>query len=85
MPDTAQLFTSDGDQAVRLPERYRFATKQVYIRRDERTGDVILSPWPSEWAGLFAAIEALEGPGKLLDEERQPAVDRDPLRNVEAR
>ena len=84
MPDKVQLFTSEGEQAVRLPERYRFAAKQVYIRKNERTGDVILSPWPTEWAELFAAIETLDGPGNLLDEERQPAIDRDPLRNVEA-
>lgn len=49
---TARLFNNGGSQAVRLPAEFRFEGDEVYVRRDERTGDVILSRkagW-STWA-----------------------------------
>ena len=39
----AKLFMNGGSQAVRLPVEFRFEGDEVYIRRDERTGDVFLS------------------------------------------
>jgi antitoxin VapB len=40
---TARLFMNGGSQAVRLPAEFRFDGDEVLVRRDERTGDVILS------------------------------------------
>jgi len=40
---TARLFTKGGSQAVRLPAEFRFDADEVLVRRDERTGEVILS------------------------------------------
>ena len=40
---TARLFTNGGSQAVRLPAEFRFDGDEVLVRKDERTGDVILS------------------------------------------
>ena len=40
---TARLFNNGGSQAVRLPAEFRFDGEEVFVRRDERTGDVILS------------------------------------------
>jgi antitoxin VapB len=40
---TARLFNNRGSQAVRLPVEFRFDGDEVYVRRDQRTGDVILS------------------------------------------
>jgi antitoxin VapB len=40
---TARLFNNGGSQAVRLPAEFRFDGDEVFVRRDERTGDVILS------------------------------------------
>ncbi|MBT9332918.1 antitoxin [Paracidobacterium acidisoli] len=41
---TAKLFRNGRSQAVRLPAEFRFeGTEEVEIRRDEITGDVILS------------------------------------------
>jgi antitoxin VapB len=40
---TARLFNNGGSQAVRLPPEFRFDGVEVFVRRDERTGDVILS------------------------------------------
>jgi len=50
MPRTAKLFRNGRSQAVRLPSEYRFEGREVYIRRDPATGDVILSrirTWPA--------------------------------------
>ncbi len=46
MPRTAKLFKNGRSQAVRLPSEFRFEGEEVFIRRDEKTGDVILSRRP---------------------------------------
>jgi antitoxin VapB len=50
---TAKLFTTGRSQAVRLPMEFRFEGGEVFIRRDSKTGDVILSRRPDSWDGLF--------------------------------
>jgi antitoxin VapB len=42
----AKLFAHGGGQAVRLPAEFRFEGDAVYIRRDARNGNVILSSRP---------------------------------------
>jgi len=62
MARTAKLFKNGRSQAVRLPAEFRFDGKEVFVRRDERTGDVILSRRPDSWQDFFRlrdqAIEA---------------------------
>ncbi len=78
---TAKLFTTGRSQAVRLPMEFRFEGSEVFIRRDPRSGDVILSSKPSSWDGLFA----LYGQGDVPDDFMGPAdrkqtfEDRDPF------
>ena len=81
MSQTAKLFTNGRSQAVRLPAAFRFDTKEVFIRRDEKTGDVILSRKPTTWDGFFAALKGADVPHDFLNEaERaQRPHDRDPL------
>ncbi len=81
MSQVAKLFTNGRSQAVRLPAAYRFDTKEVFIRQDPETGDVILSRKPSTWDDFFAALHGLEAPEGFLDEgERQQTTqDRDPF------
>ncbi|MFO7801719.1 MAG: AbrB/MazE/SpoVT family DNA-binding domain-containing protein [Desulfovermiculus sp.] len=43
---TAKLFKNGSSQAVRLPIDFRFSGDEVYISRDETTGDVVLSNRP---------------------------------------
>ncbi|HEX3940492.1 MAG TPA: hypothetical protein VHX11_03325 [Acidobacteriaceae bacterium] len=43
MTKTAKLFRNGRSQAVRLPAEFRFQGKEVLIRRDPASGDVILS------------------------------------------
>lgn len=40
---TAKLFKNGRSQAVRLPAEFRFEGTEVNIRRDDLTGEVILS------------------------------------------
>ena len=55
---TAKLFNNGRSQAVRLPAAFRFEGGEVFIRRDEKTGDVILSKHPSDWAGFIGSLQA---------------------------
>jgi antitoxin VapB len=81
MPQTAKVFATGRSQAVRLPMEFRFDTTEVYIRRDPATGDVILSPRPGSWEGLFALDATTEVPADFMTPaDRQQGVhDRDPF------
>lgn len=65
---TAKLFTTGRSQAVRLPMEFRFEGSEVFIRRDEATGDVILSRKPTSWDGLFALYGSADVPEDFLSE-----------------
>lgn len=73
MEHTAKVFQTGRSQAVRLPAAFRFDTKEVFIRRDEATGDVILSRRPSDWNGLVTAIETARSESGDFLAERQDA------------
>jgi antitoxin VapB len=58
MSQTAKIFMNGRSQAVRLPAEFRFDTDEVFIRRDSKTGDVILSRKklpPPNWDSFFKA------------------------------
>jgi antitoxin VapB len=80
---TAKLFANGRSQAVRLPAAFRFNEKQVYIRQDALTNDVILSRRPSTWDGLFAAISKANVPADFLSSDERSSghaiQERDPL------
>jgi antitoxin VapB len=67
MTHTAKIFLNGRSQAVRLPAEFRFEGSDVFIRRDERTGDVILSRRPPDWDGFFTALNQAEIPVDFLD------------------
>ena len=81
MRQVAKLFTNGRSQAVRLPAAFRFDAKEVFIRRDPETGDVVLSRKPLTWDGFFAALEGAEVPADFLDrlERNQGTQERDPF------
>lgn len=90
MTKTAALFNNGGSQAVRLPADCRFEGERVYVRRDPRTGDVILSSRaPSAWRE-FLKLRAELGPLPEAEDfltERQlnaPGGLRDPFADVGA-
>jgi len=79
MTDTAKIFTNGRSQAVRLPAAYRFDGREVSIRRDPATGDVILSARVQGWGTVLSDIR--EGGGERLFPEGRPQGDmpRDPF------
>jgi antitoxin VapB len=81
MSQVAKLFINGRNQAMRLPAAYRFDTKEVYIRQDPETGDVILSRKPATWDDFFSALKSADAPADFLDEnERSEGTqDRDPF------
>jgi antitoxin VapB len=83
MSHVAKLFTNGRSQAVRLPAAYRFDTKEVFIRKDPTTGDVILSRKPGTWDDFFAALQGVDVPDDFLSkEERDQGPERpDPFRS----
>ncbi len=81
MVQVAKLFTNGRSQAVRLPAAYRFDTKEVFIRQDPETGDVILSRKPATWDDFFATLKGAQVPTDFLDKKdrAQGSQDRDPF------
>lgn len=78
---TAKLFTHGVRQAVCLPDEFRFEGDEVYIRRDPRTGNVILSARPElSWMEFMALRHQLgELPEDFLSERAQSTQRRDPF------
>lgn len=70
MTRTAKLFLNGRSQAVRLPAEYRFEGTEVYIRRNPRNGEVILSRRPESWEGFFELTKTIEVPKDFLAERK---------------
>ena len=70
MPHIAKLFQNGRSQAVRLPAEFRFAQKEVYIRRDPISGDVVLSRRPGGWDEFFQLVASLDVPQDFMSDRR---------------
>lgn len=80
MRSTAKLFTTGRSQAVRLPKEFRFEGTEVFIRRDRRTGDVVLSAKPNDWEWFFELADRVRVPTDFMAKrDTRPAKERDPL------
>lgn len=81
MTDTAKIFMTGRSQAVRLPIEYRFDVNEVFIRRDEITGDVVLSKRLQSWDSFIALDETTTVPDEFMSEadRAQGQHDRDPF------
>jgi antitoxin VapB len=66
MRRTAKIFRNGRSQAVRLPAEFAFEGKEVFIRRDAATGDVILSRRPESWDGFLALLQETDVPEDFL-------------------
>lgn len=69
---------SGRSQHVTIPAEFRFRSSAVSIRRDPRSGDVILSEVPN-LTEVFAALDAAQLPDDFMsdaDRDRRPAQDR---------
>jgi antitoxin VapB len=89
MTQTAKLFKNGRSQAVRLPAEFRFEGDEVLIRRDEKTGDVILSAKDARrksWERFLELRKEVEVPDDFLSPEERhslPETDRDPFEGWE--
>jgi antitoxin VapB len=80
--EKAKVFMSGRSQAVRIPAEFRFSSNEVYIRRDPKNGDLILSQAASNLAEIFAALDKLGVPDDFLtpsDRAQGPAQKRSEL------
>ena len=78
--EKARVFMSGRSQAVRIPAEYRFTSNEVFIRRDPRSGDVILSQAPGSWDEVYAALDKAAFPDDFLTDRNQgPPQERDEL------
>lgn len=75
----ARVFMSGRSQHVTIPAGFRFSTDEVYVRRDERTGSLILSPARRNWEEIFAACDAAGFEGFLEDRDQGEYEKREPL------
>ena len=71
----AKVFMSGGSQAVRLPAEYRFDCKEVEIRRDPLTGDVVISRPRKSWDDFFDWLDTIEPSPDFLQNRHQPVDD----------
>lgn len=76
MTQTAKLFINGRSQAVRLPSAYRFDTKEVFIRRDPITGDVILSKKPENWDDYKKLAAKVKIPSDFMS-DREDSLPQD--------
>lgn len=68
MSQSAKIFINGRSQAVRLPAAYRFNCTEVFIRKDPKTGDVILSRKPGTWDDFFDLLKTVEIPEDFMGE-----------------
>lgn len=66
----AKLFKNGASQAVRLPAEFRFEGEEVYVTRDDATGDVVLSnrPGAKAWNEFFELLHSVNVPADFMAE-----------------
>ena len=64
----AKLFKNGASQAVRLPSDFRFGGDEVYVTRDDVTGDVVLSnrPGATTWNEFFELLHEVDVPADFM-------------------
>lgn len=78
MTMSAKIFINGRSQAVRLPAAYRFDCKEVYIRQDKKTGDIVLSRKPDTWDHFLKLRAQVDVPADFMsDREQGGPQDRD--------
>ncbi len=77
----AKLFKNGASQAVRLPAEFRFDGDEVYVTRDDRTGDVTLSSRPGArtWGVFFELMRMIAVPDDFMADRpmNAPPAERD--------
>ena len=78
MQATAKVFSTGHSQAVRLPKAFRVNTSEMWISKNEVTGEITLKPKPTEDSleAFFALLKSQPASEEFL----QPRNDS-PARN----
>ena len=71
MTATAKIFTTGNSQAVRLPKAFRVDAKEMWISKNEVTGEITLKPVATKAPldRLFRLIETNPLPASFLSEK----------------
>ena len=88
---TAKVFTNGNSQAIRLPKAFRVDVDEMWIARNEVTGEITLKPKDTQTLrrrrldALMAAIAENPLPKDFLSEaSRQNKPPKNPFANWEA-
>jgi antitoxin VapB len=75
----AKLFKNGASQAVRLPAEFRFEGSEVFVTRDEVTGDLVLSnrPGAKVWRDFFELMRSIDVPDEFMSDRPMNAPPRD--------
>ena len=79
-----RVFMSGRSQHVTIPREFRFRSSTVSIRRDPKSGDVVLSEVPP-LEHVFAALDNARLPDDFMsdvDRDRRPPEDRPELEHL---
>ncbi len=76
---TAKLFKNGASQAVRLPAEFRFEGDEVYISRDPKTKNVILSKHPGSqvWEEFFEFVRGIDIPKDWMKDRPMNRIPKD--------
>src|ERR1700693_3463475 len=66
----AKLFKNGSSQAVRLPAEFRFEGGEVFVTRDDVTGDLVLSDRPGAkvWQDFFEMMRRIDVPDEFMSD-----------------
>jgi antitoxin VapB len=70
--EIAKLFTNGKSQAVRLPKKYRFEGREVYIKRIGNT--VVLIPKDNPWGPFLKSLNKFSD--DFLPRRDQPKLEK---------
>ena len=73
---TAKIFINGRSQAVRLPKEFRFAGKDVYIKKIGKI--VVLLPKDDPWSSLVNSLDQFSD--DFMDKRDQP--NQEPRENL---
>ena len=80
MPSTAKVFVTGNSQAIRLPKAFRVDVSEMWIARNEATGEIVLKPKPDadSLGSFFEALRAMP-PSEEFLQPRDDASSPDPF------
>ena len=80
MQATAKVFSTGHSQAVRLPKAFRVNASEMWISKNEVTGEIILKPKPTDTSlKAFFALLKSQPPSEEFLQPRNDAPAHNPF------